>query len=338
MVVKVGPYIVKEPLGRGATGTVYRVWHSAMQRVVALKVLDAKWLEHPGVVERFRLEMRAAAQLDHPNVVRAYDAGEADGFLFLALEYVPGMNLTQLVQRAGPLPIPRACDFIRQAALGLQHIHERGYILRDLKPSNLLATLLPGEDGEPGATDRLPLRPLLGPMQEWVVKVCDLGIARRATSQAGEPAGDLTATGMFLGTADYCPPEQAADARRVDVRTDLYSLGAAFYYVLTGQVPFPGGSAREKLARHLSSEKPPAVQCLRPHVPGRVAAVVCNLMAKNPEDRYQTAAEAAAAVARLQQPMGRRPAPVLASARPSARASSFDAVGAIHAPSDGRFS
>src|SRR5262249_30685299 len=158
-------------------------------------------------------------------------------------------------------------------------------VLRDLKPSNLLATPLAEEDGEPGASDLLPVRSLVEPMPEWVVKVCDLGIARRATDQAREQAAELTSTGMFLGTADYCSPEQAAAPRRIDARADLYSLGAAFYFLLTGLVPFSGGSAREKLARHRSAEKPLAVQCLRPEVPGRVAAVVCNLMAKNPEDR-----------------------------------------------------
>jgi serine/threonine protein kinase len=337
MVVKVGPYLVLESLGRGATGTVYRAWHPAMQRVVALKVLDPKWLEHPDIVERFRLEMRAAAQLDHSHVVRAYDAGEADGFFFIAMEYVPGTNLTRLVQLAGPLPIPRACDFIRQAALGLQHIHERGYILRDLKPSNLLATLLSEEEGWLAETDPRSLRTLLKGEHELMVKVCDLGIARRTTGRACDPDSELTSPGVFLGTADYCSPEQATDPRQVDVRADLYSLGATFYYLLTGQVPYPGGSVREKCSRHTSNEKPLAIQELRPDVPGRVATVVCNLMAKRLEDRYQTVAEAVAVLTRLRQLVGRRPRLPLASAYASS-ASRLEVMETIHVPSDGRFS
>jgi serine/threonine protein kinase len=302
MTGKFGPYVLVGQLGEGMTGKVYQALDPLLERMVALKVLDKKWLAYPSIVARFRLEAQASARLAHPNVVRLYHAGEAEGTYFLAMEYVEGSNLYRLVEREGPLAVPRACKFIRQAALGLQHVHDLGYVLRDVKPSNLMAAR-PAEEALPRSV-RLPAA-------GEIVKVIDLSIVRRKLGGCDDTWESLTAPGVFLGTPDYTSPEQARNPRRADARSDLYSLGAAFYYLLTGAVPFPGGSAAAKLSRHTSPEKPPPVQELRPEVPPAVAAVVLHLMAKRPEDRYQTAAEVAAALARCPQSLGRREAAAL---------------------------
>jgi serine/threonine protein kinase len=297
-----GPYVLVRQLGEGVTGKVHQAWDPLLRRMVALKVLDKKWLAYPAIVARFRLEARAGARLAHPNVVRVYHAGEAEGTYYLAMEYVEGSNLDRLVAREGPLTVPRACTFIRHAALGLQHVHEFGYVLRDVKPSNLMAARLAGAV--------LP-RGIRSPAPDEIVKVIDLSIVRRRSGGHDESGDCLTAPGAFVGTPDYASPEQARNPRRVDARSDLYSLGATFYYLLTGVVPFPGGAAADKLSRHTGPDKPPPVQELRPDVPPAVAAVVCHLMAKRPEDRYQTAAEVAAALARCAQAPPRREVAIL---------------------------
>jgi serine/threonine protein kinase len=285
-----GPYVLVGELGEGITGVVYRAWDPLLERMAALKVLDTKWLACPGVVARFRLEAQASARLAHPNVVRLYHAGEAEGTYFLAMEYVDGSDLSRLVEQEGPLAVRRACRFIRQVALGLQHVHDLGYVLRDVKPSNLMVARR--AVGARGAAES--------------IKVIDLSIARRKPGGKDDPATSLTAPGVFLGTPDFTAPEQARDPRQADTRSDLYSLGTTFYYLLTGAVPFPGGSVASKLARHAGPEKPAPVQDLRPEVPPAVAAVVGHLLTKRPEDRYQTAAEVAAALVRCLQAPRRR--------------------------------
>jgi formylglycine-generating enzyme required for sulfatase activity/tRNA A-37 threonylcarbamoyl transferase component Bud32 len=267
-----GRYRLLEKLGEGGMGAVYKARDARLGRVVALKVIRRELLAHPDAARRFLREVRAAAQLSHPNVVHALDAGEAGGTHFLALEFVEGADLATLVRQRGPLPVELARDCVRQAALGLQHAFERGLVHRDVKPSNLLLT----RDGQ--------------------VKVLDLGLARRHQADEGEASTTLTREGAVMGTLDYIAPEQALDAHSADIRADLYSLGCTLYFLLTGRVPFPGGSATEKLLKH-QLEEPEPVERLRPGLPPAVAAVVRNLMAKRPEDRYRTPAELAAALA-----------------------------------------
>jgi eukaryotic-like serine/threonine-protein kinase len=261
----VGPYQLLGRLGRGAGGEVYKARHARMGRLAALKLLGA---DAPGGVGRFLREAQALARLDHPNVVRAYDAGEVRGTYFLAMEYVEGSDLQRLVEREGPLGFARAAEYARQAALGLQHAHERGVVHRDVKPSNLLLSA------------------------RGVVKVLDLGLARLRGRADGEP---LTAAGQGMGTVDYIAPEQLRDARSADARADLYSLGCTLYFLLTGRPPFAGESAVEKLLGHLHGEPEP-LESLRPDVPPALAAVVRRLMAKDPADRFQTPAQLAAAL------------------------------------------
>jgi WD40 repeat protein/serine/threonine protein kinase len=260
-----GSYVLLERVGEGGMGTVFKARNWKLGRVVALKVIRPERLANPIIARRFEREIRAAARLDHVNVVHAHDAEEVAGTHFLVMEYVEGIDLSRLVHQRGPLPVAEACDCVRQAALGLQHAHQAGLVHRDIKPSNLLRS------------------------RDGVVKVLDLGLARTEIPAADETS-QLTQEGQMMGTADYLAPEQARDAHAADIRSDLYSLGCTFYYLLTGRVPFPGGSALEKLLRH-QLDPPAPLEELRPDVPPDVAAVVHRLMAKRPGERFQTPAE-----------------------------------------------
>lgn len=271
-----GPYRIVERLGSGGMGQVFKARHQQLNRVVALKVIRPESLVKPNAIKRFQREAQAAAQVTHPNIVTLYDAGEVNGIHFLAMEYVDGVDLGALVKQSGPLPVAQAVEYVRQAAIGLQHAHERGLIHRDIKPSNLLLTRVRGE------------RPA-------VVKVLDLGVARLDGQEAAEPA-ELTQEGSVMGTPDFMAPEQAKNSRRVDRRADLYSLGCTLYYLLTGKPPFPDGTVVEKLLYHQLEEAPP-VEKLRPDTPRAVVKVLRRLMAKRPQDRYASAADAAAALA-----------------------------------------
>jgi serine/threonine protein kinase/WD40 repeat protein len=266
-----GSYVLLEQVGSGGMGEVFKARNRKLGRVAALKVIRRERLADDAAVRRFHREIRAAAQLTHPNIVLAYDADQVGGTHFFVMEFVEGQDLGRLIKQRGPLPVATACDCVRQAALGLQHAHERGLVHRDIKPHNLLLT------------------------RHGVVKVLDLGLARLNATAEGEASTTVTHEGMVMGTPDYMAPEQAEESHAVDIRADLYSLGCTLYYLLSGQVPFPGGSLLQKLRRH-QSEEPMPIEYLRPDVPAAVAAVVRTLMAKRPEDRYQTPAELAAAL------------------------------------------
>jgi serine/threonine protein kinase/Leucine-rich repeat (LRR) protein len=276
-----GSYVLLEKLGEGGMGAVFKARNWKLGKTVALKLIRKEKLTHPEAFKRFQREIRVAAQLDHPNVVHAYDADEADGTCFFVMEHVEGTDLHQRVRQRGPLPVLRACEYVRQAALGLQHAHEHGLVHRDIKPHNLLLT------------ERVGAGPQVhGPL----VKVADLGLARVRASEDGNSNTPLTEQGLLLGTCDYLAPEQAADAHGVDIRADLYSLGCTLYFLISGRVPFPGKSIPIKLILHRDAEPVPLEQ-LRADVPPEVAAVVRKLMAKGPKDRFQTPAELATVLA-----------------------------------------
>jgi WD40 repeat protein/tRNA A-37 threonylcarbamoyl transferase component Bud32 len=262
-----GSYVLLDKLGEGGMGAVFKARHQKLGRTVAVKVIRREHLARDGAVRRFQREIQAAARLVHANVVHAYDAEEVGGTCLLVMEYVEGTDLGKVVKRRGPLPDQEACEYIRQAALGLQHALEKGMVHRDIKPSNLLLTAGPNP----------------------VVKVLDLGLARVAATASDETT-TLTNEGAVMGTPDYIAPEQARNAHGVDIRADLYSLGCTFYYLLSGRVPFPGGTLTEKLLQHQLDEPEP-LERLRPGVAPAVVAVVRRLMAKRPADRYQTPAE-----------------------------------------------
>ncbi len=272
-----GPYHIMERLGEGGMGQVFKARHEQLQRIVALKVIRKDRLTSASVLDRFQREARAAAQLTHPNIVTTYDAGQAGETHYLAMEYVEGIDLARLVKEKGPLPVAQACDFVRQAASGLAHAHEKGVVHRDIKPANLL------------------LGKAHGLQSVGVVKILDMGLARLGAQEADPSAASLTQVGTFIGTPDFMAPEQAKNSRNVDARADLYSLGCTLYFLLTGQPPFDGDTAVEKLLHH-QLESIPSPRRLRPEVPVPLEAVLNKLMAKRPDDRFQTASAVAEAL------------------------------------------
>jgi serine/threonine protein kinase len=304
-----GGYRILERLGEGGMGQVFKAEHQLMQRVVALKVIagdpfpcTARSNFSSGSVElsalppdtprlsdsavfAFQREARAAGRLQHANIIASLDAAEDRGIHYLVMEYVPGVDLGQLVRESGPLPVPLACEYVRQAALGLQYAFEQGVIHRDIKPSNLLLTWEGG-----GKDQRATL-----PAGQGVVKLLDLGLARLGKRSWEEDSTSDIAERALCGTPDFMAPEIAEDSRIVDTRSDLYSLGCTLYYLLTGHTPFPGGSWTEKLLRHrLDAVTPP--QKYRTDLPGAVVAILYRLLAKHPAQRYQVTADLATAL------------------------------------------
>jgi serine/threonine protein kinase len=293
-------YEILSVLGQGGMGVVYKARQRSLDRVVALKVVAVPpgpgGARDPRLLDRKRREARVTARLSHPNIVTVYDAGSAGASFYLAMEYVPGVDLHRLLERRGPLPVTEACEYLRQAALGLQHAHEQGLVHRDVKPSNLMVT--EAAEGECGT-----------------IKILDLGLARLLPSHHPEQAA-LTHDGAFMGTPDFIAPEQANDPRSADIRSDLYSLGCTFYCMLTGRPPFEAATPLAKLVQHHLNDPAP-VESLRPDVPAAVSAVLRRLLAKRPEDRYQTPAELVEALAQVSG--GREPpvgAPATGGSRP----------------------
>jgi formylglycine-generating enzyme required for sulfatase activity/tRNA A-37 threonylcarbamoyl transferase component Bud32 len=277
-----GRYRVLRELGRGGMGIVYQARHTVMDRQVVIKVISKALLDNPDALERFRREVQAAAKLAHPNIVTAYDAEQAGDLHYLVMEFVPGQSLAEVLQKKGPLPVVPACHYARQAALGLQHAHERGMVHRDIKPHNLMLT------------------------PKGQVKILDFGLAK-VVSEHGAGRG-LTASGAYMGTPEYSAPEQATDARTADIRADLYSLGCTLYCLLAGRPPFQEETAVKAILAHLEKAPPPLPQ-LRPDVPAALWAVVARLLAKDPARRYQTPAEVAQALAPFCK-RGGKPGPV----------------------------
>jgi WD40 repeat protein/tRNA A-37 threonylcarbamoyl transferase component Bud32 len=294
----VGPYVLLDKLGEGGMGQVLKARHRHMKRLVALKLIRKEKLGGADAVSRFYQEVEAAAQLHHPNIVLAFDAGQAGGTHFFAMEYVEGPDLTRLVREKGTLPVAQACDFIRQAAVGLQHAHERGLVHRDIKPSNLLVT---ASGGAP------------------VVKILDLGLARLGDTFAKER--NLTKMGQVIGTPDYLAPEQAMDAHNVDIRADIYSLGCSLYFLLAARAPFQAESLTELLMKHQMDEPAP-IRSLRPDVPPALESLMRRMMAKKAKDRPGTPAEVAAALEPLArgESGGDGPPPLTVSIEPVAPA------------------
>jgi tRNA A-37 threonylcarbamoyl transferase component Bud32 len=296
-------YRVVRLLGVGGMGAVYEAEHRVMRRPVALKVIKRAYTASAAARERFRREVRTAARLSHPNIVTTHDAEDAGETHFLVMEYVEGTDLGRLVQEGGPLPVDRACDYVRQAALGLQYAFEQGMVHRDLKPHNLMLTA----DGR--------------------VKILDFGLARFA-SEAASAAG-ATGTGVVLGTVDYMAPEQADDAHHADIRSDIYSLGCTLYHLLAGRPPFPNGTPIQKVMAHVEKKPQPLTE-LRHDLPEELMPVLQRMMAKNPKNRYQTPAEVAAALEpfTVATAIARAPKP-----RPHARTTDTDRTFLLEKPS-----
>ncbi|MFN0056683.1 MAG: WD40 repeat domain-containing serine/threonine protein kinase [Planctomycetales bacterium] len=285
-----GKYRLLEAIGAGGMGAVYKAHHERMGRIVALKVMSPATVNNDKAVARFQQEMQLVAAVNHPHIVAAYDADCVDQTHFLVMEYVEGHDLGWYLNQRGALPVSWVCECIRQGALGLQHAHEQGLVHRDVKPSNLLVA----HDADSG-------RPL--------VKLLDLGLARfasQAESASDAPEGTppassvssdrgLTVAGQILGTPDYMAPEQAADIRQANPRSDLFSLGCTLFRLLTGQVPFPHRSPTGELGTG-PEDAPRSLRELRPDAPRELEAVVLKMIARNPQERYASAGEVAAAL------------------------------------------
>ncbi|HEY3612413.1 MAG TPA: Stk1 family PASTA domain-containing Ser/Thr kinase [Gaiellales bacterium] len=261
-----GRYRVLGRLGVGGMATVYLAEDSSLGRKVALKVMAERYAEDGEFVERFRREAQAAARLNHPNIIAVYDRGEANGRPYIAMEYLQGRTLKQVIQKDGPLPAERAIAIAMQVLAGLRYAHEHGVVHRDVKPHNVLV----GDDGR--------------------IKVTDFGIAH-----AGDP--QMTEVGSIVGTAQYLSPEQAR-GRTVGPQTDIYSLGVVLYEMLAGRVPYEGDSSVAIAMQHVSDEAPP-LRSLAPLVPESLAMVVAHAMLKEPTQRYGSADEFAADLDRV---------------------------------------
>ncbi|MFO0849331.1 MAG: serine/threonine-protein kinase [Gemmataceae bacterium] len=262
---RLGQYVILAPLGAGGAGQVFLAEHSAMRRLVALKVLLVPRAADSVNLERFLREARAAATLNHPNIVRVFDLNQDGRVHYLVMEYVEGVNLDELVRAAGPVPPAAAADYARQVAAGLQHAHQRSLVHRDVKPANVLVDRAGG------------------------VQLLDLGLVRYDSehdSQLTFRSGDKS----ILGTADFLAPEQAVDSSAVDTRADVYGLGATLYYMLAGRTLFPDGRTSQKLMWQ-QWRTPDPIQLVRPEVPDGLAAVVAKALAKWPDDRFQTPGE-----------------------------------------------
>jgi serine/threonine protein kinase len=259
-----GPYTVTDFIGQGGMGQVYKGVHQVMGRECAIKVLPMSKAT-PEAIANFTREIRTQAQLDHPNLVRAYDAGRDGSVHYLVVEFVPGVDLRKLIRSQGhPLTQQQAASVVLQAARGLDHAHKRGLIHRDIKPGNILVT------------------------SEGIAKVSDLGLAGFMQDAANDPRA-----GKVVGTADYLAPEQIRTPNEVTFLADIYSLGCTLYYAVCGKVPFPGGNARQKALRHLE-ETPWHPRRFNPDLSEEFIEVIADMMEKDPKSRIQSAADVAA--------------------------------------------
>lgn len=257
---RLGHFRIEKKVGEGGMGAVYRAVDENLGRIVALKVLPRDKAQNELMVKRFQSEARAAANLRHENIVGVYDSGEADGYLYIAMEFVDGIDVQELLLRKGVLSPKRSLDIIRQVTRALIHAYEQNIVHRDIKPSNLMI------------------------MRDGSVKLADMGLAR--SLDEGESAG-ITRAGTTVGTVDYMSPEQARDSRAADCRSDIYSLGGTWYYMLTGKPPFPDGDILNKIHAHASKPRPNP-QDIVAEIPDAIPQLIERMMAVEPTERFQT--------------------------------------------------
>ncbi len=263
---RLGKYKLLGQIGKGGMSSVYLAEHELMKRRVAIKVLPRHRVNDSSYLERFRLEARAVAKLDDPNIVRAYDIDNEGDTHYIVMEYVDGQDLHQIIVGQGPLDYDTAADYIAQVANGLQHAHEMGLVHRDIKPANCLVD------------------------KHGTVKLLDLGLAK--LNEDDQASLTMANEENVLGTADYLAPEQALNSHEADSRSDIYSLGCTLYFLLTGNPPFPEGSISERLLKHQTA-RPESIFKARPDAPASLVEICEIMMSKKPADRFQSAGEVA---------------------------------------------
>lgn len=290
-------YKILDRIGAGGMGSVFLAEHAETKQQVAIKVLYRDHNLPYSRVQRFLAECKAAASLDHPNIVHSFHFDQEFDHYYLVMEHLEGVNLQQKVEREGPLPFRTAAHYIRQAALGLAHAHAAALIHRDVKPANLVVD------------------------KRDCVKLLDLGLAHHLDSKSGSLTSDRST--KVVGTADYVAPEQVQDSHNVDARTDVYGLGATFYFLLTGTPPFPDGNLAHKLAAQLYHH-PPAIRERRPDIPAPLQSIVEKMMAKRPSERFASAEAVAAALAQWLE------TGTFSGYAPTTRRSASDTIDAAH--------
>ncbi len=257
---RIAGYRLLETLGRGSMGTVYRALQVSLDRVVAIKILSPTLAQNPSYSRRFEREALASSRLNHPNIVRALDVGAEGGYRYIVMEFVDGPTVAGLLAR-GPIEERRAVGIVMQVARALDHAHRLGLVHRDIKPANVLVT------------------------KEGVAKLGDLGLAKDVRRD-----GSQTEEGLAMGTPFYVSPEQARGERTVDIRTDVYALGATLYHMVTGRVPFPGPNPAVVMTRHINEPLEPPEDVF-PGLSRGVCQIIEKMMEKEREERYQTPAE-----------------------------------------------
>ena len=264
--LSMGQYVLLEKLGAGGMGQVYKAYHPGMERMVAIKVILGKGRTDAETVKRFEREIKAAAKLAHPNIITVYDAGNADGRHFMVMELVKGQDLSEIINQKGQFGTKDTVDYIAQAAKGLKFAHDNGVIHRDIKPGNLILD------------------------SNGVLKIVDMGLAKIHSKENDETVSMLTGNAAIMGTVDFMSPEQSLSTKNVDGRADIYSLGATLYYMLTGNVMYPGKTAMVKLMAHRKSLIP-SLRASRPDISENLDAIYTKMVAKDLNDRYQNMSE-----------------------------------------------
>jgi serine/threonine-protein kinase len=276
-------------LGRGAMGAVFLARQVSLDRKVAIKVLSSRLSKNQDYVRRFLREAQSAARLNHTNIISAIDVGDTGKYKYFVMEYAEGPTVGQLLERGGAIDEQRAFGIMLQVAQALAHAHQSGFVHRDVKPANIILT------------------------PSGIAKLCDLGLAKEVEESSGD-----TAEGQTLGTPDYISPEQARGDVDIDIRADIYSLGATLFHMVTGEVPFKGPNPAVVMTRHLTEPVPDARE-VNPAVSPQAAQLIRKMMAKNRADRHQTPDALIPELKAVQDGSARRRIPVLKSRRTRGR-------------------